>query len=315
MPQVPGGFIDDFAEFDPLAFGIPPSEVQEGDPEQFLILTVIDRALRDIRGAARHTPEKTEIVIGRGSYISNGAEHIYQRTEVIGQVTELLGQILPDSAAGLTPVIRERLLAALPPISAEVVACAMPNLTSGRAANRLNVMGRNFTVDAACASSLIAVDNVVRSLRERRCDLGLAAGLHIQQKQAFWQCFQTLGALSKTGACRPDAADADGLLMGEGIAAVALKRLSDALRDGDRIYATIRSVGVASDGRGSAVMTPRVEGEALAIRRAYDDVKIDPRSVGLIEGHGTATTAATAPRSKRSTLSSAKRATALRWDL
>src|SRR5208283_4865845 len=122
LPQVPGGFIDDFAEFDPLAFGIPPSEVQEGDPEQFLILTVIDRALRDIRGASRHTPEKTEIVIGRGSYISNGAEHIYQRTEVIGQVTELLGQILPESAAGLTPVIRERLLAALPPISAEVVA-------------------------------------------------------------------------------------------------------------------------------------------------------------------------------------------------
>lgn len=291
LPQVPGGFIDDYAEFDPLAFGIPPSEVQEGDPEQFLILTVIDRALRDIRGASRHTPEKTEIVIGRGSYISNGAEHIYQRTEVIGQVTELLGQILPESAAGLTPIIRERLLAALPPISAEVVACAMPNLTSGRAANRLNVMGRNFTVDAACASSLIAVDNVVRSLRERRCDLGLAAGLHIQQKQAFWQCFQTLGALSKTGACRPYASDADGLLMGEGIAAVALKRLSDALRDGDRIYATIRSVGVASDGRGSAVMTPRIEGEALAMRRAYDDVKIDPRSVGLIEGHGTATTA------------------------
>ena len=291
LPQVPGGFIDEFAEFDPLAFGIPPSEVQEGDPEQFLILTVIDRALRDIRGASRHTPEKTEIVIGRGSYISNGAEHIYQRTEVIAQVTEVLSQILPDAAAGLTPLIRERLLAALPPISAEVVACAMPNLTSGRAANRLNVMGRNFTVDAACASSLIAVDNVVRSLRERRCDLGLAAGLHIQQKQAFWQCFQTLGALSKSGSCRPYSADADGLLMGEGIAAVALKRLSDALRDGDRIYASIRSVGVASDGRGAAVMTPRIDGEALAIRRAHEEAKIDPQSVTLIEGHGTATVA------------------------
>ena len=295
LPHVPGGFIDGFTEFDPLAFGITPAEVNEGDPEQFLVLSLIDAALRNMRGASGRrgaqvpSPENTEIVIGRGSYISNGAEHVYLRMEALDQVTELLGRILPDGSTAVTGEIRRRLQAGLGPVTADVVACAMPNLTSGRVANRLNVMGRNYTVDAACASSLIAVDNVVRSLREGRCDLGIAAGVHINQKPAFWMAFQALGALSKTGACRPYSDQGDGLLMGEGIGVVVLKRLSDARRDGDRIYAAIRAVGVSSDGRGAAIMTPRLEGECLAMRRAYAESGVDPRSVALIEGHGTAT--------------------------
>jgi len=295
LPRVPGGFIHESVEFDPLPFGIMPAEVEEGDPEQFLVLSIIERALRDLKNSSGRqgiqvlSPERTELVIGRGGYLGNGVEHVYLRMEVVEQITELLGQILPGASKGFTEEIRKRLVAALPPVRPEVVACAVPNLTSGRAANRLNIMGRNCTVDAACASSLLAVDSIVRSLRERRCDLGIAAGLHIIQKPHFWLVFQTLGALSRSGVCRPFAADADGLLMGEGVGAVVLKRLSDALRDGDRIYAAIRAVGVASDGRGTAVMTPRVEGEVLAIQRAYDEAGIDPQRVTLVEGHGTAT--------------------------
>ena len=295
LPRVPGGFIDDPVEFDPFPFGIMPAEVEEGDPEQFLVLKVIEGALRDLKNSSgRHgiqvlSPERTELVIGRGSYIANGPEHLYLRMDSIEQIMELLGQIFPGARDGAREEIRKRLVAALPPVTAEVVACAMPNLTSGRAANRFNVMGRNYTVDAACASSLVAVDNVVRSLRERRCDLGIAAGVHICQKPMFWLAFQTIGALSHSGVCRPFAEDADGLLIGEGIGVVVLKRLSDALQDGDRIYAAIRAVGVASDGRGAAVMTPRVEGQILALRRAYEEGGIDPQRVTLVEGHGTAT--------------------------
>ena len=295
LPRVPGGFIDGLADFDPMAFGVMPTEVEEGDPEQFLVLSVIDAALRNMRnapgkrGAPVASPENTEIVIGRGSYISNGAEHVYLRMEALDQVTELLGQILPPGSEGVAQEISRRLQAALGPVTPEVVACAMPNLTSGRAANRLNVMGRNYTVDAACASSLIAVDNVVRSLRERRCNLGIAAGVHLNQKPAFWMAFQTIGALSRSGVCRPYAEGGDGLLIGEGIGAVVLKRLSDAQRDGDRIYAAIRAVGVASDGRGAAIMTPRLEGECLAMQRAYAESAVDPQTVTLLEGHGTAT--------------------------
>ena len=295
LPEVPGGFISESVEFDPLRFGIMPAEVAEGDPEQFLVLSIIERALRDVKGFSGRqgiqvlSPERTELVIGRGSYIGNGPEHLYQRMEVIEQITGLLGQILPGAPDGTREEIRKRLVAALPPVSPDVVACAMPNLTSGRAANRLNIMGRNYTLDAACASSLLAVESVVRSLRERRCDLGIAAGVHICQKPMFWLAFQTIGALSHAGVCRPFAEDADGLLIGEGIGVVVLKRLSDALQDGDRIYAAIRALGVASDGRGAAVMSPRIEGEVLAIQRAYDEAGIDPQRVSLVEGHGTAT--------------------------
>jgi acyl transferase domain-containing protein/phosphopantetheinyl transferase (holo-ACP synthase) len=292
---VPGGFIDESIEFDPLPFGIMPAEVEEGDPEQFLVLSVIERALRDLKNSSgRHgiqvlSPERTELVIGRGSFIGNGAEHLYLRMDLIEQITELLAPIFPGASNGVREEIRKRLVAALPPVTPEVVACAMPSLVAGRAANRLNVMGRNYTVDAACASSLVALDNVVRSLRERRCDLGIAAGVHICQKPGFWLAFQTIGAMSRSGVCRPFADDADGLLMGEGIGVVVLKRLADALQDGDRIYAAIRAVGVASDGRGTAVMTPRVEGQILALRRAYEEAGIDPQRVTLVEGHGTAT--------------------------
>ncbi len=295
LPRLPGGFIDGLTDFDPLAFGVMPAEVEEGDAEQFLVLSVIDAALRNVRNAPGRrgtpvaSPENTEIVIGRGAYISNGAEHMYLRMEAIDQVTGLLGQILPQGSGVVAEEIRRRLQASLGAVTADVVACAMPNLTSGRVANRLNVMGRNYTVDAACASSLIAVDNVVRSLRERRCDVGIAAGVHLNQKPAFWLAFHTIGALSRSGVCRPFAEEGDGLLIGEGLGAVVLKRLSDARRDGDRIYAAIRAVGVASDGRGSTIMTPRLEGECLAMRRAYEESGVDPQTVSLIEGHGTAT--------------------------
>src|SRR5215210_1283537 len=99
--------------------------------------------------------------------------------------------------------------------------------------------------------------------------------------------FCRLGALSRRQQMRPFDKDSDGTLLGEGIGMVVLKRLADAVRDGDRVYAVIRGVGIASDGRATGVMAPRVEGEELALRRAYEASGIDPRSVGLIEAHGT----------------------------
>jgi acyl transferase domain-containing protein/phosphopantetheinyl transferase (holo-ACP synthase) len=293
LPRVPGGFIDGFTDFDPVAFGVMPAELEEGDPQEFLVLSVIDAALRNLRSASRGnatpiaSPENTEIVIGSDSYIANGAEHMYLRTEAIDQAVELLRDILPEGSNGVADEIRKQLQAgAVPP---NAVARATPNVTVGRAANRLNAIGSNHTVDAACASSLIAVDYIIRSLRERRTDLGIAVGLHINQKPSCWMEFHALGALSRSGVCRPFAQEADGFLIGEGIGAVVLKRLSDALRDEDRIYATIRAVGVASDGRGAATLAPSLEGKCLAMRRAYAESGVDPQCVSLIEGDGIAT--------------------------
>ncbi len=304
-----GGFIEGLTEIDPLALNVMPAAVDEGDPEQFLVLAVVHRALLDAQegrlrlshgGPTEHaasvqglwfldSPERTEVVIGRGGYLGNSIELGYLRMEVVAQVSDLLRRLSPDLPAASVEEIRRLLNASLPPPSSEVTASAIPNLTSGRAANRLGLMGANYTVDAACASSLVAVDQVVRSLREGRCDLGIAAGVHLVQKPHFWLAFETLGALSRSGGIRPFSADADGLLIGEGLGAVVLKRLADAERDGDRIYTLIRGAGTSSDGRGAGIMTPRVEGEVLAMRRAYRDAGVDPATVTLVEGHGTAT--------------------------
>ncbi len=311
-----GGFIDGLTEFDPLPFGIMPTSVEQGDPEQFLVLSVIHRALVDAQrwrqrrraheslsiddspvsdgsATAGHwlgvSPERTEVVIGRGGYLGNVAELGYLRMEVVAQVTDLLTRLSPGLSKEQAGEVRRLLLDALPPVNSETTASAIPNLTSGRVTNRMGFMGSNYTVDAACASALVALDNVIRSLREHRCDLGIAAGVHLVQKPHFWLAFETLSALSRTGRLRAFAAGADGLVIGEGLGAVVLKRLSDAERDGDHVYAIVRGIGVASDGRGAGLMTPRVEGEVLAMRWAYEDAGVDPESITLIEGHGTGT--------------------------
>jgi acyl transferase domain-containing protein len=120
----------------------------------------------------------------------------------------------------------------------------------------------------------------------------LAGGVHHVHDISFWSVFSQLGALSKQGRIRPFDASADGLLIGEGTGVVVLKRLDDAVRDGDRIYAVIRGTGVSSDGRSASMFNPATSGQALAIRRAWQAAGLDPRepdSVGLIEAHGTAT--------------------------
>src|SRR5262249_10563312 len=123
----------------------------------------------------------------------------------------------------------------------------VPNLTASRIAHRLDLHGPAYTVDAACASALVAVDHACLELAAGRCDLVLAGGVHFCHDEVFWTVFCRLGALSRRGEIRPFDRRADGLLIGEGAGIVALKRRADAERDGDRIYAVIRGTGVASD--------------------------------------------------------------------
>ena len=152
-------------------------------------------------------------------------------------------------------------------------------------------MGANYTVDAACASSLVAAEIGVRDLLTRKCDLALVGGIYLSNDVGFLSIFCQLHALSHRSQIRPFDKDADGLLIGEGAGCVVLKRLEDAERDRDRIYAVIKGVGTASDGRALGILAPRVEGEELALRRAYAMADVSPMTVQLIEAHGTATIA------------------------
>ena len=139
-------------------------------------------------------------------------------------------------------------------------------------------MGPSFTVDAACASALLAIEIGVRDLLSHKCDLALVGGVERERAVADLGLFCQLGALSRREQIRPFDKDADGTILGEGLGMIVLKRRADAERDGNRIYAVIKGVGIASDGRALHVMAPRVEGEELALRRAYEMAGVSPRT-------------------------------------
>ena len=285
-----GGYLGAMASFDPLANGIPPVSVG-GEPDQWLALQVARDAFADagMSDLAQEVRERTAIVLGKGTYLNGGNAVAVQRGLVIGQTIELLRRLEPNRPERELELLREEFQRQLPPLGPETVPGLIPNIIVGRIANRLDLMGPAYTVDAACASSLLAVQHAVRDLLAGDCDLALAGGSQVWMPVATLNLFCRLGALSRRQQLRAFDRDADGTLLGEGIGAVILKRAEDAVRDGDRVYALIRGVGVASDGRGMSVMAPRVEGEELALRRAYETAGVDPRTVGLIEAHGTGT--------------------------
>ncbi len=285
-----GGYLGALARFDPLAHGIPPVAVG-GEPDQWLALQVASDALADAGEGElpQEVRARTAVIFGKGTYLNGGNAVALQRGLVIGETLDLIRQLYPERTEPELEQLRVELQRVLPPLGPETVPGLIPNIIVGRIANRLDLMGPAYTVDAACASSLVAVQHAVRDLLAGDCDLALAGGSQVWMPVATLNLFCRLGALSRRQRLRAFDKDADGTLLSEGIGAVVLKRADDALRDGDRVYALIRGVGVASDGRGMSVMAPRVEGEELALRRAYAAAEVSPRSIGLIEAHGTGT--------------------------
>lgn len=282
-----GGYLDAPVPFDPSEHGIMPLAVAGGEPEQFLILDAARAALNDAGVAPDQLDGlRAEVVVGRGNYFNRGNLTRLQHGRIVAQTVGLLAALHPEWTADDLNLLREDLKSSLPPFEAATIPGQLTSATSGRLADRLNLRGANLVVDAASASSLAALDLGCRSLREGRADLALVGGVYIEADVDFPLVFSRLGALSKTGASRSFSADADGLVSGEGAGVIVLKRLDDAERDGDRIYAVVKGVGLASDGRARGLASPSARGHALAIRRALRIARVKPETVGLIEGHG-----------------------------
>jgi acyl transferase domain-containing protein/phosphopantetheinyl transferase len=290
LPSNRGGFLPAQLPFDPLPFGIPPNLVRHGDPDQFLMLRVIDSALRDA-GIAEDSPlrQRTDVIIGRGGYFTGKLVEITLRAEAFDTVLELLERRYPDSVGPRKHEMEDYLRSTLTPHPDDNVSTAIANITASRAANRFNLRGAAYTVDGACASSLLAVEQAVWRLRNGQCDAAIAAGIFLSLSPSFLYAFAQIGALSPSGTMRPFDRRADGLLPGEGGGAVVLKRLSDALRDGNEIYALVKGVGSASDGREVDVLAPSSTGQVLALENAYADAGVDRNCVGYLELHGTGT--------------------------
>jgi acyl transferase domain-containing protein/phosphopantetheinyl transferase (holo-ACP synthase) len=290
-----GGFVDGLAEVEVTRFGIMPNSVPGTEPDQLIALHVAAAALADAGGESR-LPDRRRVgvVLGRGGYLTPGLVRLDQRVRTAGQLVRTLGELLPDLDPGQLDRIRTAFTERLGPDSPESVIGLVPNLAASRVANRLDLRGPAYTVDAACASSLIAVDQAVTELAAGRCDLMLAGGVHHCHDITLWSVFSQLRALSPSQRIRPFHRGADGILIGEGTGVVVLKRLADAERDGDRIYAVIRGTGVSSDGRAASLVNPDSTGQTHAVRQAWQAAGLDPAlpgSIGLLEAHGTATPA------------------------
>ncbi|MEM6415807.1 MAG: beta-ketoacyl synthase N-terminal-like domain-containing protein [Pseudomonadota bacterium] len=282
-----GGFVDRDALFDPSEFGIMPNTVPSADPDHFIGLKLAKDALDDAGyGAPEEDHERTGIILGRATYPNRGYGTLVQHGQTVDQVLGLLKELHPDLEDDLMTQIRDGLVDSLPALGPEMMPNMVPNVLSGRIANRLNLMGPNYLIDAACASTLLALEAASRELTAKNCDMMIAGGLHLIVSPQHFMLFSQLNGLSKSK-LSPFGASADGTLLGEGVGLFVLKRLRDAERDGDRIYAVVKGFGSSSDGRAVGLLAPRYEGQRLALQRAYDNDTFDPSSVELIEAHGT----------------------------
>lgn len=285
-----GGFITDFVDFDPFKHGIMPKSIHGADPDQLLSIKVAAETLAD---AGFEPPQsdanKYDVILGRTSAPGAGMMNMIQLGQTVKQVVEIVKSLNPELNADQLAVIKAELQKSLRDCNSDTVPGVMPNVLAGRIAGRFGFKGRSLILDAACASSLTAVEIGVRGLLSGQSDLVLAGGLHVNSFAAFHQMFCALGALSKRQQIRPFDNLADGTLLGEGLGMVVLKRFNDAVRDGNRIYATVCGVGSSSDGQGTSMLAPYVQGEALALTRAYEMAGISPRTVELLEAHGTGT--------------------------
>lgn len=290
LPTLRGGFLGDEISFDAGGFGIMPVVVPGTEPDQLLTLQVAAACLADAGlGTTDLGGLSVGVILGRGGYLTPGMVRLGRKTREAEQLASILRQVLPGLDETDVQRVKSAYQDAAGAYGPDTAIGLVPNLTASRIANRLDLHGPAYTVDAACASSLLAVEHAVRELRSGRCDLVLAGGVHLVDDVPFWSVFTQLGAISRTGKMRPFDRRADGLLIGEGVGILALKRLDRAESDGDRIYAVIRGVGSSSDGRAATVMSPRSSGQVLALQRAWTDAGLDPATLGLVEAHGTAT--------------------------
>jgi acyl transferase domain-containing protein/NAD(P)H-dependent flavin oxidoreductase YrpB (nitropropane dioxygenase family)/NAD(P)-dependent dehydrogenase (short-subunit alcohol dehydrogenase family) len=268
-----GGFLDDIP-FDPMKYGIPPNSLHSIEPLHLMALEVVDAALKDAGYAERAFPrEKTSVIFGTGSgYGELGQKYIFR---------SMLPMFLQNTA--------EDILEKLPEWTEDSFPGILMNVLAGRIANRFNLGGINYTLDAACASSLAALYDAVRELETGSSDMVVVGGADAGQNPFGFLCFSKTQALSQLGSCRVFDEKADGTVISEGLAVLVLKRLADAERDNDHIYAVIKAVKGASDGRGQSMTAPRIEGQVAALRRTYEKAGFSAATVELFEAHGTGT--------------------------
>ncbi|WP_414621979.1 beta-ketoacyl synthase N-terminal-like domain-containing protein [Calothrix sp. CCY 0018] len=282
-----GGFIP-FVDFNPMEFGIPPNILEVTDVSQLLSLVVAKEALEDAGYSEKREFNRDNVGVVLGSAALKLGVPLSSRLQYPIWKKALKSSGLSDED---TQKIIEKIQSAYVEWDENAFPGMLSNVISGRIANRFNLGGLNCTVDAACASSLAALKMAIAELAEHRSDMMLTGGVDTDNSVSAYISFSKTPAVSPGDKVKPFDAKSDGMMLGEGLGMIVLKRLSDAERDNDKIYAVIKGIGTSSDGRFKSIYAPRKEGQLKALQRAYEDAGFDPLTVDLIEAHGTGTMA------------------------
>jgi len=283
-----GGFIPE-VDFNPMEFGIPPSILEVTDVSQLLSLVVAKEAMEDAGyGEKREFSRETVGVILGVAMAKQLGMPLSARLEYPIWEKVLKSSGLSDED---TKKIVDKIKSAYVKWDENAFPGMLANVVAGRIANRLNFGGMNCVVDAACASSFGALKMAISELVEHRSDMMLTGGVDTDNTIMAYISFSKTPAVSPSENVKPFDAKSDGMMLGEGIGMIVLKRLEDAERDNDKIYAVIKGIGTSSDGRYKSIYAPRKEGQVKALERAYEDAGFSPATVGLMEAHGTGTMA------------------------
>jgi polyketide synthase PksM len=247
-----GGFVPNIDQFDPLFFGISGTEATYMDPQQRLLLEESWKALEDAGYAGAAVDDRPV-----GVYVGCSA----------GDYSRLLPAVRPAQAfwGNATSVI------------------------PGRVAYHLNLRGPAIAIDTACSSSLVAVHLACQALNNSQIELALAGGAFLQCTTDFHRAAERAGMISPTHACHAFDDRADGFVPGEGVGMIVLKRLSQAIADGDNIHGVILGSGVNQDGATNGITAPSALSQERLEREVYETAGIDPSQISMLEAHGTGT--------------------------
>ncbi|NTW09474.1 MAG: hypothetical protein HGA28_07905, partial [Anaerolineaceae bacterium] len=289
-----GAFVRDY-KFEPFKFGIaiPPRVLATMDTVQQWAIAATHPALSDYGYPGRKlATERVAVIFGNSNsgdshYRSNFRILLPEFLDILG-TTPGFKDLSPEKKTAIFQEMTSEIQTRILPITEDTMPGELSNIIAGRVANVFNLAGPNFITDAACASSLAAIQAASEGLLSGKFDAAVTGGIDHSMSPESYIKFCKIGALSPDGS-RPYADGANGFVMGEGAVTFLLKRLEDAERDGDKIYAVIRGIGGSSDGKGKGITAPNPLGQQRAIERAWQDAGINPASVGLIEGHGTST--------------------------
>jgi acyl transferase domain-containing protein/NAD(P)-dependent dehydrogenase (short-subunit alcohol dehydrogenase family) len=289
-----GGWVREHV-WDPMKWrlALPPRVVDSMDDAHKWAISCTREALEDYGYPKRpFNPDRTAVILGMamaGERHYNTALRIYF-PEYARELEESASfAALPETIRrDINRELHARIGRLLPEITEDSMPGELSNCMAGRIANLYNFHGPNYVTDAACASAMAAISSAVEGLIQNDYDVAVTGGIDRNMGASSFIKFCKIGALSATGT-RPYAQGADGFVMGEGAVVLLLKRLADAERDGDKIYAVLRGIGGSSDGKGKGITAPNPIGQKFCLERAWQNAGLSPATATLIEGHGTST--------------------------